>query len=166
MAVNQPERWQQQWDALFGLFQAAAVPPGPLAGIALVERVTPPEQNVFPCVGVMFNDITEVPYAVREHFVTCRFAIVVAVKRSFTRTETDTTRAALDDLRKYVNDGNGNGMSPLLRANSGLPLLGINTCQRSQITDMRYDVLKSDASSADTIATAIYTYHTEDHVRF
>lgn len=160
--MAQQERWQLQWDFLFVTIQNAAQTPGALAGIALVERVTPPEQNIFPCVGVMFNDLTEAPYAVREHFITCRFAIVVAVKREFSRTEPDTTRAALDDLRKYVNDGNGNGMSPLLRSNS---TLGGN-CTRSQITDMRYDVLKSDASAAGTIATAIYTYHTEDRVKF
>lgn len=153
-----------QWDALVTLIKAAAVPGGKLAGIALVENVAPPEQGVFPCVGIQFSDFSEQPYGNRQHKVTSTFDIVVAVTQTFDARSpiADTTSAALAKLRTYVSDGKGNGMSTLLRSN---PTLG-GACYRSSITSMRYLVGQNAGSSAGTLATAVYTYVCEDMVKF
>lgn len=163
-ALGNSERSFQQWDVLLTLIRNAAVPGGQLAAINLVESVAPPEQGVFPVVGVQFSDYAETTYGNRTHKITSTFDVVVAVQQKFDARSpiVDTTSSALTALRPLVNDGAGNGMSPLLRAN---PTLG-GLCYRSYIQSMRYLVAQDAASSAGTIATAAYAYVCEDVVRF
>ena len=162
--LGSSERSFVNWDSLLAIIRGAAMPGGKLAGIALVESVAPPEQSVFPVVGVQFSDYAETAFGNRQHKVVSTFDIVVAVVQKFDARHpiVDTTAAALAQLRPFVNDGIGNGMSPLLRGN---PTLG-GACYRSFIQSMRYMVGQNAGSSAGTLATAVYTYVCEDMVKF
>lgn len=165
------ERWQLQEQFLFNLIQGATTAGGLLAvqtnqdgtrGVKLVERVAPPEQNVFPCVGVQFSGYQETPEGGRSHLIVASFDVILAIKQEYDPAVTDTANAARLALVQYVNDGAGNGLSPLLRAN---PTLGA-TCIRGMIASLQFVPWESDSSTAGMIASAIYTYQATDLVRF
>lgn len=171
------ERQYQQEDALYDLILAATQAGGVLAvqpnqdgsaGIKLVEKVTPPEQNIFPCIGVAFSDQDDLdpPVGARTRALVARFDIVLAVRRDYDHTVADTGAQARVDLRKYVNDGNGNGLSALLRSNPTLTSNGSANCMKSYIKHFTEAVLRSEGDGAGVIATAIYQLETYDHVRF
>jgi hypothetical protein len=155
-------RWQTQWDYLVTRIKSAAVPAGVLAGIANVEQICPPEKNVFPSIGVQFDSYMLEKYAQRARKVMITFSIIIAVKRDFLPTVTDTTASALNDLRKYCDDGLGNGLSTLLTSDPTMGGFAVD----SMITAMRMAVWQSKASVASTLATAIYTLQVEDVTRF
>lgn len=169
------ERQYVQEGALYNIILAATLNSGGLAvqsnqdgslGIKLVEQVTPPEQNVFPCVGVQFSHYDETDAGVRMHEITAIFNLVVAIRRDYDPSVADTALAARLNLRNYVNDGNGNGLSVLLRGNPTLTYQGAATCIRSRIVHFEEVVLVSNDASAGVIASAIYQFETTDLVRF
>jgi len=169
MSVAQDD-WMVLEDAVYQLVYTATQPGGVLAvqpnpdgstGIKSVERIAPPELNVFPCIGVMCSGYEERMTGANSHDLIATFDIVVAVKRAQSDTVSDIGAAALNDLRAYQNDGSGNGISPLLRGNPTL----YDLCQWSQITRMERFPVETDASSASMIATAVYTFETHSRVR-
>lgn len=160
-AYTNQDPWPIIEDYLYSKIQTA-IAGTQLAGIANFDRVAPPEADIFPCVGLQFSDYSVEEHGTRTHKVTCRFDIVVAVKQEQDDLKPDTRRAALDQLRKYIDDGSGNGMSPLLRGDATLNSL----CSWSLIRSMQRVVLQSDASAASTIASAIYSFEAVTLVRF
>ncbi len=171
MSANQYERWQIQEDSIVTLVTQAMTSGGLLAvqpnpdgthGIKVVERIAPPELGVFPCVGVQFSHYEENGWGGRTHDIASFFDVVIAVEQPFSAAASDTGQAARLTLRAYINDGNGNGLSPLLRSNPTL----FGNCQRGQIKSVDMAVLRSESEAASTIATAIYVFETHDLVRF
>lgn len=134
--------------------------PTAIAGVQVVKNVCPPEGNIFPSVGCQLDSYNSVPVASRTDEVTAYFDIVVAVLQPMNDAVADTMSAALTALRNYVNDGNGNGMSPLLRADRTLNGL----CTSASIQSMKYVVYKAGSSSAGTIASAWYRLVTSHRV--
>lgn len=170
MTLVAQDDWMVLEDALYQLVSIAVQPGGVLAvqpnqdgstGINLIERIAPPEQNLFPSIGLMCATFDERITAANSHDLVGTFDLVIAVRRKQDDTVPDTGAAALADLRNYQNDGSGNGLSPLLRTNSTL----FGLCQWSQITRMERYPLQNEASSASMIATAIYTFETHSRVR-
>jgi hypothetical protein len=155
-------RWQVIWDYLQTQISSAAVPGGVLAGIANVEQVCPPEKNVFPSIGIQFDSYALEKYAMRARKVTSSYSVIIAVKQEFSATVPDTTAAALNSLRKYCDDGLGNGLSTLLTSDPTMGGFAID----SMITQMRMATWQGRGSVASTLATAIYTLQVEDVVRF
>lgn len=131
-------------------------------GIQLVERIAPPEQNVFPCIGIQFDHFDEKPFGNRCHIVQAHFDIVVAVQRQYDPNVTDTGYQTLVDLSNYVNDGNGNGLSPVLRADPTL----LGNCGYGYIASMTRALLRGQGEAAGAVASAIYHYVAEDQVKF
>jgi hypothetical protein len=160
-AVNYP-RWMVQLDWLVTTIQSATVPGGVLAGIANVERVVPPERNIFPSIGLMCDGYTLSKYAMRARKVAITFTIMVACKRDFSASVDDTTAQALHDLRGYCDDGMGGGLSTLLTSDPTMSGFAVD----SIIQSCRFAVWQNKASTASTLATATYTLAVEDVVRF
>lgn len=170
MTIPAQDVWQIHEDGLYQLISIAMQPGGVLGvqanpdgstGIQLLDRVVPPERNVFPQIGLMCSTSDETVPAAHTRELVTKFDIVIAVKLAGTDTEPDTGRAALQLLRNYQNDGSGNGLSPLLRAN--VTLFGL--ADRSSITHMERVLLKSESGAAESIAMAIYTFETYYRVR-
>ncbi len=116
-------------DYLYNKFQAASAPGGVLGvqsnaggttGIQFVGRVISPEQNVFPLAVVEFTNYDGDVFGSHRDQVEMHFDILVAVLQPFSAEAADTAQQARLALRNYVNDGNGNGMSPLLRSDRTL----------------------------------------------
>lgn len=165
------ERQYQQEDQIYAIVQAATQNGGALAvqsnqdgskGVKLVEMVCPPAQNVFPCIGIQFDDYHENSEGTRTHELVARFNLVLAVRLDYDPAVADTLLAARQNLRNYVNDGNGNGLSELLRGN---PTLNA-TCIKSRIAHFQEALLRTEGEAAGVIASAIYQVETTDLVRF
>lgn len=171
------ERQYAQEDALYSIILAATQAGGVLAvqpnqdgstGIQLVEKVAPPEQQVFPRIGLAFSDYDDQnpPVGARTRELIARFDICIVVRRDYDHAVADTAAQARVDLRNYVNDGNGNGLSALLRGNPTLSYNGSANCIVSRIKHFEESVLRAEGDSAGVIALAIYQFETMDHVRF
>lgn len=165
------ERWQIQLQALQAMVEIAMTAGGKLAiqpnqdgttGIQNVELATPPVQNKFPCIGISFEKFDEKPYGQRTHTISSRFTIVLAVYRAYDAAVTDTEAQALADLTNYINDGNGNGLSVVLRADPTLQ----GNANYGYIASMERTILTSDSAGAGAVAAAVYDYVAEDQVRF
>ncbi len=138
-----------------GVLGVQANPDG-TTGVQLVERNAPPEQNVFPSVGIMAVGSEDRASASNAHDILNTFTIILSVRVAFSATQPDTGAAALTLLREYQNDAQGNGLEPLLRTNVTLGGL----CSWSYLKRMERYVLKTEAEASDAIATAIYTFET------
>lgn len=171
------ESWQIHEDTIYNNLVAASqsspgvfLPPGtppssavPLAGIQYVGRSIPPELNIFPYVAVQFDEYKEGWEASHRDEVMETFSLLIAVEAIFDPATPDTVQAGRAQLRQYVNDGNGNGLSPLLRANTTVS----GTAIFARITNMKIIPWKGmGESAAGTVVWALYTYEILSRVSF
>lgn len=174
MSVPGQSWWQIVEDALLALIQEAtnaggvlAVQPNPdgTNGIKLVDKTDLPEQNVFPQIGVMMVSNDEAQAAIGTHDVVARYRIMISVRATMDPLNpVPSLRAvALEALRNYQNDAAGNGLEPLLRSQTSLQ--DYPGFQWGLITHVEREVVDNDASGADVVAVAVYTYEVHGQVR-
>jgi hypothetical protein len=129
-----------------------------LAGVLTISRQVPPETNLFPAIGIEYQGGTNEPLGMiaptGSYQRTAKFEIVVAVSMPFSPTQADTVTAARLALRQYVDDGNGNGLGPLLLSD---PTLG-GLAQMSWWKSLLYSWASSKSASAGIIAYAQYQF--------
>jgi hypothetical protein len=124
------ESWQAQEDALFALIQAAAIA-GSLSyvnGLGAtvvvsadnVDRVSPPDGESFPRIGLQYMSTTESSGALGQRNQQNTFELTVIIQSDFEPSRSDIARAAFEQCTNLVNDRNGNGLLPLIRSNPTL----------------------------------------------
>ena len=164
------DTWTVLEDMLVAIVTQAAAFGGPLGvqpnadgttGVQSIERIVPASKAIFPSIGLMCVEYNEEITGQAKHDLVTRFIIALSVRQSHSPSISDLSRAALQSLRAYQNDGAGNGLSPLLRSNVTLGGL----CQWAQIKSMERHVFIKDSDSSDVIATALYTFEVHDSVR-
>ena len=140
-----------------------AVQPNPdgTTGIQLLSLICPPQQAVFPSIGIMCTDADDNPVGVDTDESIMLFDIIVSTEGIQDASIPDTGNAALQSLKNYQNDALGNGIEPLLRANSTI----FDLCQWSFIKKMRRRVLVTEDVSASAIAVAWYTIEAHMNLR-
>jgi hypothetical protein len=158
---NDSECFQQE-DYLFSLITAQTGAGGLLAGVANVEKATPPESNLFPQVGLTFDRWTgdvvgQGPTYQRDAY----FTLTAAVKQPFNPASPDTAQAARLALRQYVDNGSGLGLLPLLKTNYGLGGLA----QVTWVSGLEIVVYKTKSATAAQIAMAVVTFRTRYRTR-
>lgn len=167
MSIPGQSWWQIVEDGLLTYITEAtqnggvlAVQPNPdgSTGIKLVDNVDAPEQNIFPSIGIMCQVADEQQAALDRHDVVAKFTITIAVLAQMDALQPTASlkKVALAALRNYQNDANGNGIEPLLRAQTFLQ--GFPGFQWGLITHMERYALENEAGAADILAVAIYTY--------
>jgi hypothetical protein len=118
-------------------------PMGRLQTVAMVGKSTWPNFSTFPFVGLQFRNFTEEPYgAKRYHKFEAFFDIVVVVQVQTVGENILQLEDAWSALRLIVNDGNGNGVFPILRDaanyNMGVSVNGQANAESSHISDLAF----------------------------
>ena len=124
-------------------------------GLKFQGRSCPAESNIFPNVGVEFDTYTNDVFGTRRDAMIGHLDIVLAVLQPFSPTVADTRQQARLNLRNYVSDGTGNGLSPLLRG-PDRTLGGLVSA--TWIETLQFGVYKGRDSTAGTIASAYYRF--------
>lgn len=152
----------QSATATNGLLNASTqVNPNGGTGIQLVERNVPPVANVFPSVGIRLDTVENDVAGTHRDVIVAHYDIVVAYLQPFNPTATsaaaaDTRLQARLGLANYVSDGNGNGMTPLLRQSTMRTMGGL--CYTARIESTEIQVYDGKDSTAGTIAAAWYRF--------
>lgn len=152
MALPIQSRWPAAWDILYSQLVTET---GPTGRISTVKAVThhqyPSTTNQFPSVGVQFTKASWEIIGQRTRRETGQFAIVAFTIAAPTDDVADAIEAAVVALRPLVNDGNGNGLEPILNG-IGAYLGGASI--RTMLSDIEYDILPNPDQSAQAIAYA------------
>lgn len=132
-----------QWAQIMTILQAQMVPGGQLAGLKDLRKSLHLWTGALPAAGVQLIELTEEPRATRRNLVTTLFHILVSADSTATVTGSTEVPANLDaalaTLQPLVNDGNGNGITAILRANFGLVnASGQPLALRTQVKSVRY----------------------------
>jgi hypothetical protein len=155
-------------DALVALITSATTGGGALnavsqyAPIKVVERVAPPEQRLFPNVGVQFRRYEEVATATHQSQISATYDLAIAVSAEYTAGQTSTLAIGRARLRPFVNDGAGNGLVPLLRSQ---PTLG-NLCRRSKVVSVEEASLVTASATSGSVVAALIVFVMEYPVSF
>jgi len=148
-------------DALVNLLTAETQPGGKLAGIVLIEKAAPPEQKLFPCIGVAFTRFDEQPLGIGRDDAAAMFDLVLVVEGKFAQGRNDMMARARAALRPFVDDGASNGLIPLLMSQPTLS--GI--CRRSKIISAEEILLESKAQQAGTLVAYAVTFQAQFSVQ-
>jgi hypothetical protein len=119
-------------------------PAARLQTVAMVDKSTWPTFETFPYVGVQFRNFTEDLYgAKRFHQFEAYFDLVAVVQVTAVNENVLQLSDAWSALRPIINDGNGNGMFPILRDaqyyNLGYSQSGQGNCEMHQVTDLSFN---------------------------
>ena len=162
MALPGFSRWPSVWDVLYSQLVTETQTGGRLVGVKAVTHTQyPGTSNLSPSVGVQFlKSRWEVigQRARREH---ATFAVVAFTVANGTDALADPIESALTALRPFINDGNGNGLEPVL--NGAGVFLGLYSV-KTEITDLEYDVLPTPDQQAQSIAYARFLLEVSDQV--
>jgi hypothetical protein len=117
---------------------------GRLQTVAQVDKSTWPTFETFPYVGAQFRNFTEDTYgAQRFHKFQAYFDLIAIIQVQAANENVLQLGNAWDALRPIVNDGNGNGMFPILRDaqyyNLGYSASGQANCEMHQVTDLSFN---------------------------
>jgi hypothetical protein len=150
----QYDLWNSQWDTLYTTLSAHIHPGGKLAGIAQIRNVALPERNEFPYIGIEFDHDERQDFGSGVITVDTYFWITCGVIVPFDPTATsDPGETAFSNLRPFLNDGLGNGLSVIL---DGTPTMANST--RSRVVSLEMKLAQKAATGSGTIAWAIYKY--------
>jgi hypothetical protein len=166
-------------EAGLGAAPAGTVSGNRLTSIVYVGKSYYLWEKETPSIGVQLKSLRERSQVSMKHFVTTQFDIIMGVQ------STDATATAnnggqlrqanLEDamsmLQPLVSDGNGNGLSPVLRdmqyRSLGTSTVGAYTqvnAQRTQISDIDYEWSITQGENAQIWAYALVTLIAEQLV--
>lgn len=152
MPLPTQSRWPLVWDTLFGQLQSESLTGGRIAGVKTVTHTQYPSMsNVFPAVGVQLVKATWEVIGQRRRRERAQFAVVLFTLAAPTDSAADPIENAIVALRPLVNDGQGNGLEPILNS-AGVYLAPFSV--QTVLTDIEYDILPNPDQQSQAVAYA------------
>lgn len=178
MSVTMDELSSQQWAKLITILQgemnvgptgpgSGTNPTGRLQKLYDLRKSIDPWTGLYPWCGVQLVKVTEGDYASHAHVVTSVFHIVIGTKSNaksaaaggFAQPNLDDAMAQLQTIR---SDGNGNGVTTVLRDSNNYGLGGLS--MKTWISEVAYDWKLTPGDDTEALAYCIITYNAKQIV--
>lgn len=154
--IGPDEKALQLWQQLHDVIAAEATAGRRLAAVRRVKKSIDVTSGNVPAIGVQLEGIPEMPFSTGRHLVDVRFKIVVCVDSVPNDAGPADLEAAMMQLVTLIADGNGNGLSPVLRDPANYGLNGLASKTGITGVDLTWSV--DEGEGARKWAYALYTY--------